>query len=220
MQYGQKNPTKSTALDTSNIYRSIADLPLYNFDQYRKTLNNSWFVVGYDGRQKAVNPDLIKPVEDFVNEEYYARIQDRSFAIFIGKLAKIEAFKMKYYAASTLVERMAKGFGNDVQQQMVRKQYIDELRKYGFKMEFMANVEEDLAALSIISTQIQSYKTQIELIKDELRKIGNKESLSLGRQLKIVSQALQLGYLINAKKITVLDWIEYTEQMEDLSAKN
>lgn len=218
MQYGQKQ--KTIALDPANLYRSISEMPLFNFDQYRRTLNNSWFVVGYDGRQKALNPDMIKPVEEFVNEEYYTRINDRSFAVFINKLAKIEAFKMKYFATSTIVERMAKGFGNDVQQQLVRKKYIDELAKYGFKMEFMANVEEDLAALSIISTQIQGYKTQIELIKDELRKKGNKESLSLGKQLKIVSQALQLGYLINSKDITVLDWIEYTEQMADLAVKN
>ena len=69
MQYGQKTPTKSIALDASNLYRSIADLPLYNFDQYRKTLNNSWFVVGYDGRQKSVNPELIKPVEELIVAE-------------------------------------------------------------------------------------------------------------------------------------------------------
>lgn len=216
MEYtGKKTATK---IET---FSGISDMWLYNFDMYRKTLDNNWFRSDYTGKEKKVNPELLKPIEDLINEEYYTRINDVSFSNFIKDLAQIDALKMKYFGASVLVERMAKGFGNDVPQQEMRLRYITELKKYGnFKMEFIASVEEDYIALSQISEQIQGFKTSILLIQDKLKEKGSKESLSMSKQLKIISQGLQLGFALNSRLITVLDWIEYGEQLEEISKNN
>ena len=60
-------------------YESIDTLWLYNFDQYMKTKNNNWFIVGFDGRQKIVENKYLVELEKRIQDEYFLAIDDNSF---------------------------------------------------------------------------------------------------------------------------------------------
>jgi len=217
MEYTGK---KTNSISIDNAYLSIDELPLYNFDMYRKTRDNNWFLKGYSGKETKISYELIKPIEDKLNDQYYLASQDRSFEILIQKLAKISDMVRKYNAVRALCLRIFKGFGTDEGQQGVRYAFIDELKKHKYKINFIASPEEDYKAITDIYSQNEGVKTQIKIIEDSIKSDGQKSSMTLQKQLLIVSSALQLGYQLNPKKISVSEWLAMGELMKEKSKNN
>ena len=202
------------------LFQSIDDMWLYNFDQYRKTNDNNWFIKGYDGRQTKVDSATIRPTELRINDEYYRETDDRAFQTMIQRLAKINLLQSKYVIVYDLTERMIMGFGASEQQQNTRYLYIQQIKSHGYKMQFIADPIEDLESVSIIRSQLQGIKTKIAILKDELQKEGNSQSMSLQKQLLIMESALNLHREINPKKTTIKQWIEMGKLMTEKSKQN
>jgi len=220
MEYAGKKSQPTLSID--DVFSSIDDMVLYNFDMYRKTNDNNWFLKTYTGKEKKLDHHLIKPFEEKINDEYYRATNDQTFQTFIQRLAKIDNLQTKYTVVSALIERMYKGFGVSEEQQELRYRMVQQIKDWKYKMPYhrFATPYEDLEQLNNVAAQLPGIKTAIAIITDELQKEGGKQSMSLQKQLIIISSALQLGYKINPKETTVKEWIDMGELMREKAKNN
>jgi len=230
MQYGQKKNHKRKdfrkEISIDDASQNLDDIFLYNYDMYRKTLDLNWLVKTYTGKEKKINPDLLRAVEENINTLYFNAIADDKTRIRIEKTAKIHSLVTRYDGLTALMRVVAKGFESDIDDQERRAKFIMKINEYlvSFKirekMEIMAGPYDDLEKLAKINNILQGVKTQVAIIMDELKDDGKKESLSLNKQMTIVALGLGLNYEINSRKTTVQRWIDYGELMAEKAAKN
>jgi hypothetical protein len=203
-------------LTKQEYYKSIENLPLYNWDKYLSTKDLNWFIIGFDGRQtKIVNDDLIQ-IEIGLQDEYFTAIKDRAFVLKLHKWAKIDALSVKYNIIIALIKRMKVGFIDTE----IRYLFVEQLILHGFPMPKINTFAGDLEELNRISEEVGGIKNQIILLQNELKSEGKKETTSLQKQLLIVSMALNLGYRLNPKEITTLEWVEMCKLMIEKSKDN
>jgi DNA-binding transcriptional MerR regulator len=205
-------------LTKTQYYESIDTLPLWNFDRYKSTKDLNFFVVGYDGRQKKLVNQKLQLLEKSILDEYFKAIDDRSFTAKMQKWVKIDYLKLKYHVVTSLIARMWKGFADD--QMDLRLQFIKELASHGFKIPEINTNLGDKEELERLSQGAEGIKTQIHILEKELVKDGNNETISLHRQLQIATLGLNYPYRLNAKEITVSEWIEITKLLEEKSKQN
>ena len=202
----------------TKYYDSIETLPLYNFDKYRSTKDLNWFIVGYDGRQKKVINAELSNIEKTILDQYFKAIDDNTFINRLKKWGEIETLKTKYFVVKSLVNRLWLGFGDDDME--TRLLMIKELKRHGFSMPEINNLEGDREMLLLINSGVEGIKTQIHLIEKELVVEGRKESYDLNKQLRILEIGLGYNYRINSKQITVKEWISECKLLEEKSKQN
>lgn len=205
-------------LTKTKYYETIETLPLYNFDKYRNTRDLNWFIIGYDGRQTKQNNEQLQAIEKVILDEYFKAIDDRSFTNRLQKWAEIEILKTKYFVVKSLINRMWLGFGNN--QMELRLLFVKELAKHGFKMSEINTIDGDAVELARLNTGCEGIKTKISLIELELNKDAKVETTSLSKQLQIATIGLQYPYRLDAKIITVSEWIEICKLLEEKSKQN
>jgi len=204
--------------ETIEYYESIKDLILWSWDRYLATKDNNFFIVGYDGRQpKIVNEKLTK-LEKTLQDEYFIEIDDRDFNKKIEKWMKIDNLQTKYTIVNMILDRMWIGFPDN--QMDVRADYINKLNKLGFKMPLINSVIGDTEEILRIREELKGIITQINIIKDELKTDAIVEHRSLNLQLKMMSKAMDFGFQLNSKELTVSEWIELCKELKTLSQKN
>jgi hypothetical protein len=204
--------------ETIEYYESIKDLILWSWDRYLATKDNNFFIVGYDGRQpKIVNEKLTK-LEKTLQDEYFIEIDDRDFNKKIEKWMKIDNLQTKYTIVNMILDRMWIGFPDN--QMDVRADYINKLNKLGFKMPLINSVIGDTEEILRIREELKGIITQINIIKDELKTDAIVEHRSLNLQLKMMSKAMEFGFQLNSKELTVSEWIELCKELKTLSQKN
>lgn len=201
-------------------YESIDDLILYNFDRYMATKDNNWFIIGYTGRETKIESDILNKIEETILDEYFTAIDDRGFRNRLQTWAKIDNLITKYTIVSELVRVISIGFELSVEGQEMRYNYIEMLKKWGFKMPVMNSFIGDIQECEVIITQLQGIKTQIALLQNGLKDDAKHEKISLQRQLQIATIALSYPHRLNPKEITVSDWIEIGKIMQDKAKKN
>lgn len=205
-------------LTKTKYYQSIETLPLYNFDKYRNTRDLNWFIIGYDGRQTKQSNPAMEAIEKTILDEYFKAIDDRSFTNRLQKWAEIEVLKTKYFVVKSLINRMWLGFGNEHME--LRLLFVKELAKHGFKMSEINTIDGDAIELSRLNTGCEGIKTKISLIELELNKDAKVETTSLSKQLQIATIGLQYPYRLDAKIITVLEWIEICALLNEKVKQN
>jgi hypothetical protein len=203
---------------TITYYDSIETLPLYNFDKYRNTKDLNWFIEGFDGRQPKEANEKLQEIEKAILDEYFKAIDDRSFTNRLQKWAEIDSLKLKYSVVKSLIARMWMGFDNS--QMDIRLLFIKQLALHGFKMPEINTIEGDSEELIRLNLACEGLKTRIALIDLELNKDAKKESVSLTRQLQMVTLGLQYPYRLNPKEITLLEWIEMCKILEEKTKQN
>lgn len=201
-----------------NYYDSIEILPLYNFDKYRNTRDLNWFIVNYDGRAKKIENEKLNSIEKVILDEYFKAIDDRSFTNRLQKWGQIEALKLKYHVVKSLISRMWLGFSDN--QMEIRLLFVKELAKHGFKMSEVNTIDGDAIELQRLNTACEGIKTKISLVEIELNKDAKVETTSLAKQLQIATIGLQYPYRLNAKEITVSEWIEICKLLEEKAKQN
>ena len=200
------------------LYTSIDNLILFNWDRYLATKDNNWFIIGYDGRQTKIQSDVLTNLETSLQDEYFKEIDDNDFRKKIQKWAKIDNLATKYNYVSSLLQIMFMGFGNNEME--LRLKYIQMLAKFGFRMSSVNTIDGDGVELQRIHQELQGVKTQIKILNDELKEDGVKEHRSLGLQLKMMTKAFEFTVGLNAKELTVKEWIELGKELHSLSKKN
>ena len=200
------------------LYTSIENLLLFNWDRYLATKDNNWFVIGYDGRQTKIQSEVLTNLEATLQDEYFTEIDDNDFRKKLQKWAKIDNLSTKYNYVSQLLKTMFLGFGNNEME--LRLQHINMLYKFGFKMSTVNTIDGDGVELTRIYQELQGVKTQIKILNDELKDDGVKEHRSLSLQLKIMTKAFGFSVGLNARELTVKEWIELGKELQSLSKKN
>jgi hypothetical protein len=202
----------------TKYYQSIETLPLYNFDKYRNTRDLNWFLIGYDGRQTKQSNTSLEALEKVILDEYFKAIDDRSFTNRLQKWAEIEVLKTKYFVVKSLINRMWLGFGNN--QMELRLLFVKELASHGFRMPEINSLDGDKFELNRLNTGCEGIKTKIALIEMELNKDAKVENTSLAKQLQIATIGLQYPYRLDAKTISVLEWIEICKLLDEKVKQN
>jgi hypothetical protein len=200
------------------LYNSIDSLLFYNWDRYLATKDNNWFIIGYDGRDKKIQSDVLTQLEATIQDEYFKEINDNDFTKKLQKWAKIDNLTTKYNYVSSVLQTMWLGFGNNEME--LRLKYVEMLAKWGFIMSKVNTVDGDFVELTRINQELQGVKTQIKILQDELKEDGVIENKSLGLQLKIMTKALGFTVGLNAKELTVKEWVELGKELVTLSKKN
>jgi len=204
--------------ETIVYYESIKDLILWAWDRYLATKDNNFFIVGYDGRQPRIVNEKLTKLEKTLQDEYFIEIDDRDFNKKIEKWMKIDNLQTKYTIVNMILDRMWIGFPDN--QMDVRADYINKLNKLGFKMPLINSVIGDTEEILRIREELKGIITQINIIKDELKTDAIVEHRSLNLQLKMMSKAMDFGFQLNSKELTVSEWIELCKELKTLSQKN
>jgi len=204
--------------ETIEYYESIKDLILWAWDRYLATKDNNFFIVGYDGRQPRIVNEKLTKLEKTLQDEYFIEIDDRDFNKKIEKWMKIDNLQTKYTIVNMILDRMWIGFPDN--QMDVRADYINKLNKLGFKMPLINSVIGDTEEILRIREELKGIITQINIIKDELKTDAIVEHRSLNLQLKMMSKAMDFGFQLNSKELTVSEWIELCKELKTLSQKN
>ena len=200
------------------LYTSIETLLLYNWDRYLATKDNNWFIIGYDGRQTKIQSVVLTQLEATIQDEYFKEINDNDFTKKLQKWAKIDNLTTKYNYVSSVLQTMWLGFADNEME--LRLKYVEMLGKFGFTMSKVNTVDGDFVELTRINQELQGVKTQIKILQDELQQDGVQENKSLGLQLKIMTKALGFTVGLNAKELTVKEWVELGKELVTLSKKN
>ena len=204
--------------ETIEYYESIKELILWSWDRYLATKDNNFFIVGYDGRQPRVVNEKLDKLEKKLQDEYFIEVDDRDFNKKIEKWMKIDNLQTKYTVVNMILDRMWLGFPDS--QMDVRAAYIQKLNKLGFKMPLINSVIGDAEEILRIREELKGIITQIKIIKDELKTDAVVEHRSLNLQLKMMSKAMEFGFQLNSKELTVSEWIELCKELKTLAAKN
>jgi hypothetical protein len=194
-------------------YESIETLPLFNWDNYLKNKDKNWFRVDFDGRESKITNKELDKIEADIQDEYFIAIDDREFAHRLQKWVKIDNLTTKYNMVSMLLKRMWKGFADNEME--LRERFINTLALYGFKFPKINTLGGDAEEIIKMNTKLQSLKTQIDILRSEMVEDGKEKSSSLNKQLIIMSLGLNFGYKLNAKEITVAEWVEMCKILKE-----
>lgn len=201
-------------------YKSIHDLPLFNFDRYLATKNLNWFLLKYDGREKIIKSNQLEAVEVFIMDEYFKELDDRQFQLKLQKWAKIDELQLKYNVLNSVVAGFAYGFQDNIKGQELRMRFIELLKGYKIKIPLINSKSGDIEELTKVKASLENIKTQIKMIKDDLKVEGKSQQQSLYKQLRMVSLALGQKDVANPKEITVAQWIADCKMAKEISEQN
>lgn len=199
-------------------YHSLKVLPLYNWDRYLATQDNNWLISGYDGRQTKIENEHLTELEVILQDEYFLLIDDHNFRSKLSKWARINDIRRKYITCTEVVNRMKIGFADH--QLVHRFAFIQILKGFGYKMTEVNSIDGDFEELNRIELNLQQLLTQIGVLELELKDDAVKEKRSLEKQLLIMQLGLQFSYKLNAKEITVFEWLEMSEMLNEKSKNN
>ena len=200
-------------------YDDIEILPLWSFNKYKKTKDLNFLIEGYDGRQPKVTDEAIltklKEIEEKVITQYFEALDDYSYQIRLRKVAQLEVINTRYITVMVILDRLSRGFGDSKEQLEVRYEYISTLAKLGFKMPVVNSIEGDMMEVIRISNEVKGLKNKANILISELKIEGKNEEVDINKQLIQISRALELGYKLAPKEISVLEYIQYMKLVED-----
>lgn len=211
-----------------NYYASIENLTLYRWDKYTTTKDNNWFLVDYDGRQKKIECEGLKEVENALIDEYFKAVDDRCFALKMQKWSKIDWLKTKYSTCHFLLNELSFTIQLELNPEAKehilylserRFKIIQELKKWNLKFPELNSLQVDLELINVFRTVLDGIKTQIGMLSNELQKDGRKESKALYEQIAIAKTALP-GYEMNPRIMVVAEWIAIHKLLEEKAKKN
>lgn len=192
---------KNTFKPIITFYDKCENMPLWNFQKYLETNDLKYFT-----KEFKEHKDLHDIMTAFFGE-YLQLTKNQKVVNRFGIMFKIMRLTAKYNTVMLLLKTLYNFHKNgDIEQ---FKGLVEQLEKWNYKIDR----EKDIfGQLEKISNRVQGIKTQLELLEDELKEEDVKESVTIESQLISVSRVLELGYRLNPKEITVLEWHEYQEQ--------
>jgi len=198
-------------------YDSLEDLWLYNWSKMHEKNEVNWLIIGFDGRQKLIKNDELYLVKKRLEDEYFEIWNDDNFRTTLEKRNEINYYIGLYENVKAILDRMWLGFDNS--QMENRLIYIRQLKQLRYIMPELNSVQGDKEALEKLYQQNEGVKTKINLLADDIKVEGTKITRRLNTELAIVSKTLELGYAIDAKSISVADWIDLQKQAQEVNSK-
>ena len=183
------------------FYDKCENMPLWNFQKYLETNDLRYFTKEFKDH-KSLN-DIMTAFFG----EYLLLTNNQKVIGRFGVMFKIMRLTAKYNKVMLLFKDLYNFPKKGKIEQF--NELIEQLEKWNYRIDKSKDVFDQLEK---ISNRIQGIKTQLDLLNDELKEEDTKEAVTIESQLISVSRVLELGYRINAKDITVLEWHEYQEQ--------
>lgn len=183
------------------FYDKCENMPLHNFQMYLKTNDLRYFTMEFKDH---------KSLNDVMNAffaEYLELTKNQKVVQRFGLMFKIMRLTAKYNTVMLLLKTLYNFPKNGNISQF--EELIHQLDKWNYRIDRSKDVFEQLEK---ISNRVQGIKTQLDLLNDELKEDDKGEAATIESQLISVSRCLELGYRLNPKDITVLEWHEYQEQ--------
>lgn len=209
---------KSKKNTISQFYESLEDLPLYNWSKMHEKNDLNWLRIDYDGRQKQIKEnETLLGIKKRLHDEYFLIWNDDKFKETLQKRDEINYYVGLYNIVKSNLDRLWAGYDNS--QMESRLVTIRQLKKLHYVMPELNSFEGDRIELERLYQQNEGVKTKIKMLSDSLEVDNQKETRRLNTQLADISKTLELGYPINAKEITVADWIDLQKQAIDLARK-
>lgn len=200
-------------MSEQKYYETLDDLSLYNWSKFIATKNNNWFLRKYKESSILIEDAYLDELAVRFQDEYFTLIDDDKFKDNLQKHLKLDNLKTRYFRICIILDRISLGFEDDAMD--VRADYITILAKEGLIMPLLNSVEGDLEQVKSMFELCGQIRNQIAILEGELKVEDKQESSSLNRQLILVSKSLELGYMLNAKKISVAYWIELTKLIQE-----
>ena len=178
-------------------------MPLWNFQKYLETNDLKYFT-----KELKEIKDLHLVMNDFF-VEYLELTQNNAVYQRFSKIYKLLKLEGKYNCV-TLILKSLYNYDKGLDIEMFHA-LTWELEKWHYKID---RAKDIFAQIESINQRLQNVKTQIEILQLELKKDDQQESQSIESQLISVSRILELKYKLDAKEITVKEWIEFQKQAE------
>jgi len=206
-----KNLLKNIFKEKITIYRTCREMPLVNFRDYLETKDLKYFTKEHKEHSK-----LNEVVSEFWNE-YLKLTDNREVLNRFSTMLKIEKLVAKY-SVCNLVLRCLFEFNSKYQPVDTFNDLIAILEKNNYRID---RKKEVYTQLRNINQRLQGISTQIELLKATIKDNDIEEAKSIESQLISVSRGLDLHYMLDITKLTVLEWIEYQKQLREyITLKN
>ncbi len=201
------------------LTETLEDISLWSWIKYQKTRDNNFFIVDYDGRQpKVTDEDDIKrltELEDKIVTDYFEALDDNTYQLRLQKMARLELINVKYITVMILLDRMSRGFGDSKEQLELRHEYISRLDRLGFKMNKVNSVQGDMESIIRLSKEVEGLKNKANLLIAELQVDGKQEESNINKQLIQFSRILELGYRLDPKEITLMEYVQYIKLVQE-----
>lgn len=217
-----------TVKSIPNHYSTIDHLTLYRWDKYTQTKDNNWFLVDYDGRQEKIQCNELNSVEEYLQDQYFKAIDDRSFAAKMQKWSKIDWLRTKYSTCNFLLDELTMTIQLELDENskmhldyLTERRYkiIIELKKWNLKFPLLNSLQEDLLLITDFRKALLGIKTQIAIIAGELKEDRKKEAKSLYEQIAIAKSCLS-GYEMNPRVMVVAEWIAIHKILQEKAKQN
>ncbi len=212
-----------------NHFATIEDLSLYRWDRYTSTKDNNWFLVDYDGRQEKIDCDELTEVEKSIQDQYFKAVDDRSFSLKMQKWSKIDWLKSKHSTCNFLLDELSMTI--QLEMDINAKEHLSylterrfklvaELKKWGLKFPIMNSLKADLLLIQDFRNVLKGIVTEIAIIANELKDDGQKERKLLIEQLQIATLGLGYSFRLDAKVISLAEWIVICKLLEKKAKQN
>lgn len=183
------------------FYDKCENMPLWNFQKYLETNDLRYFTKEFKDH-KSLN-DIMT---DFFGE-YLELTKNQKVVNRFGTMFKIMRLTAKYNTVMLLLKTLYNFPKNGDMGKFRVLCWC--LEQWNYRIDRSKDIFDQLEK---ISNRVQGIKTQIEILQDELKEEDKGEASTIESQLISVSRCLELGYRLNPKEITVLEWHEYQEQ--------
>lgn len=199
------------------LYESLEDLPLFNWHKMQEKNDVNWLRYNFDGRQALIQDDRMILLKKKLEDEYFLIWDDDTFKSTLEKRNEINYYIGLYENVKAILDRMWLGF--DINQMENRLIYIKQLKQLRYVMPEVNTLIGDKTELERLYQQNEGVKTKINLLADDIKVENTKVTRRLNTELMGVSKTLELGYAIDAKSISVADWIDLQKQAIEINSK-
>jgi len=186
-------------------------MPLVNFRDYLSTQDLKYFT-----KEHKEHSELNEVVSEFWNE-YLKLTDNREVLNRFSTMLKIEKLISKYSVCSLVLKCLFE-FNSNYQSMDTFNELIEILEKNNYRIDRKKEVYEQLEK---VKQRLQGIATQIELLRSTIKDNDETEAKSIESQLISVSRGLDLHYMLDITKLSVLEWIEYQKQLREyITLKN
>jgi len=197
---------------------TLEDVTAFSWYKMQEENDVNWLRIGFNGRQSKIKDSKLDEIRKQLEDEAFKLIDNDNFKIILAKRMEINYYNDLYAVVTPILYRMSKGFQND--QTEDRLKYIHILKKLKFKMPEINSYDGDLKEIDRLFQQAQGIKTKIQLLADDIKVEGKKETRSLNKEMMIVGQVLNIGYMLDSKVLSQAYWIELQKLAYEINENN
>lgn len=209
------------------LYESLDDIMLHNWSKMQEKNDPNWLRIDFDGRQPKIKDIRLDELKKRLEDEYFVLWDDDKFKENLKKRNEIAYYIGLYDTVQAILYRMNTGIIAGIGDKEIEKalsmearhKYIEQLKKLRYVMPLFNSVQGDLEEIKRLYQQNEGIKTKIKLLSDSIETESVKVTRRLNTELGDVANILGYGYAINAKEITVADWIDLQKQAIEINSK-